>query len=63
LWQQDGHPYSEFISDDGVHHNDRGYACMASALAAIIVDGLGPDPAGRTVRTATARMEPRSISP
>ncbi len=42
LWQEAGHPYGEFLADDGIHHNDRGYACVAKALAQSIVDGLGP---------------------
>ena len=44
-WQAEGHPYSQFVSDDGVHHNDRGYRCMAKALAGSILDGLGIVPA------------------
>ena len=42
LWQEEGHPYSEFLADDGVHHNDRGYACLSKALAASMLEGLGP---------------------
>ena len=45
LWQEAGHPYSEFLADDGIHHNDRGYACVARALARSIIEGLGPPPA------------------
>ncbi len=52
-WQRDGHPYSEFVSDDGVHHNDLGYRCVAKALAGAIVEGLNAP----TV-TAT-RMQPK----
>jgi acyl-CoA thioesterase-1 len=44
LWQGDGHPYSEFLADDGIHHNDLGYACIAKALARSMLDGLGPMP-------------------
>ena len=44
-WQAEGHPYSEFVSDDGVHHNDRGYRCVAKALAGSILEGLGVMPA------------------
>ena len=40
-WQQAGHPYEEFVSSDGIHHNDHGYRCMAKALAGAILDGLG----------------------
>lgn len=42
LWQDKGHPYAEFLADDGVHHNDLGYACVAKALAGSMVEGLGP---------------------
>jgi len=40
-WRSNGHPYEQFISNDGVHHNDLGYRCMASALASAILEGLG----------------------
>lgn len=40
-WQQAGHPYGEFVTPDGIHHNDHGYRCMAKALAGAILDGLG----------------------
>ena len=39
-WSRGGHPDAEFISDDGIHHNDRGYRCVAQALAASIIEGL-----------------------
>lgn len=39
-WERDGHPPSLFISADGLHHNDRGYRCVATALSAAILDGL-----------------------
>lgn len=41
LWQDAGYPYADFLDNDGVHHNDRGYACLARALAATILDGMG----------------------
>ena len=44
-WQAEGHPYGEFVSEDGVHHNDHGYRCMAKALAGSILEGLGVMPA------------------
>ncbi len=40
-WRLGGFPYQQFISDDGVHHNDAGYRCVASALASAILEGLG----------------------
>ena len=39
-WAQEGAPAHTFIATDGLHHNDRGYACVASALADAILDGL-----------------------
>lgn len=45
-WQQDGHPYMEFMSADGLHHNDTGYRCVAKALAGAILQGLGPSSSG-----------------
>ena len=39
-WRENGHPYTDFLSNDGVHHNDHGYACIARALAQAIVAGL-----------------------
>ncbi len=53
-WQHQGHPYAEFVSTDGVHHNDLGYRCVAAALADDIVGGLQEtEPA--IVRSASAR--------
>jgi len=40
-WKSEGYPYAEFVSEDGVHHNDHGYACVAKALAHSIAAGLG----------------------
>ena len=40
-WRLGGHPYEQFISDDGIHHNDLGYRCVARALASAILEGLG----------------------
>ncbi len=42
MWQDAGHPYAEFLADDGVHHNDLGYRCVAQALSQSIIAGLGP---------------------
>ncbi len=39
-WDQEGAPYLTFISTDGLHHNDHGYACVANALADAILQGL-----------------------
>jgi acyl-CoA thioesterase I len=39
-WQRAGYPYDLFIGPDNLHHNDRGYACVARALSQAIVAGL-----------------------
>jgi acyl-CoA thioesterase I len=39
-WDQEGSPALTFIASDGLHHNDRGYACVASALADAVMQGL-----------------------
>ena len=39
-WVQEGAPALTFIAADGLHHNDRGYACVADALADAILHGL-----------------------
>ena len=62
-WREGGTPYEAFIAPDGLHHNDRGYRCVAAALAAMIVEGLsdpeiGRAPQGREPRTgAQARRD------
>jgi acyl-CoA thioesterase I len=39
-WSQEGAPEPAFIAADGLHHNDRGYVCVADALADAILHGL-----------------------
>jgi acyl-CoA thioesterase I len=39
-WDQEGAPALKFIAADGLHHNDRGYDCVATALADAILQGL-----------------------
>jgi acyl-CoA thioesterase I len=39
-WDQAGTPALAFIAADGLHHNDRGYVCVADALADAILNGL-----------------------
>ena len=38
-WQHDGVLLADFIAADGLHHNDRGYLCVAQALAHSILSG------------------------
>jgi acyl-CoA thioesterase-1 len=39
-WLRDGEPFADFISEDGLHHNDHGYFCVAQVLAQSILAGL-----------------------
>jgi lysophospholipase L1-like esterase len=41
-WLHEGAPYTDFLANDGMHHNDRGYACVARSLARVMVGGLTP---------------------
>jgi lysophospholipase L1-like esterase len=62
-WQEEGYPYADFISDDGVHHNDRGYACVARALAEMITDGLAVEPPARSMQMVASHVERRAVTP
>ena len=37
-----GVPNESLLASDGLHHNDRGYACIAEALARSLVAGMAP---------------------
>ncbi|OYW02178.1 MAG: GDSL family lipase [Acidiphilium sp. 37-64-53] len=39
-WQANDPPLADFLAGDGLHMNDRGYACTAAALAAAIVQAV-----------------------
>lgn len=41
-WQASGTPFGDLLAPDGLHHNDRGYACVAEALARTILAATGP---------------------
>ncbi|MEJ0018134.1 MAG: GDSL-type esterase/lipase family protein [Acetobacteraceae bacterium] len=41
-WHRDGESLAEFIATDGLHHNDRGYLCVARSLAHAILQGIAP---------------------
>jgi acyl-CoA thioesterase-1 len=41
-WSSDGAVLAEFLAADGLHHNDRGYLCIAQSLAHSILAGLAP---------------------
>lgn len=44
-WESAGVAPAAFIADDGLHHNDRGYLCVARSLAREIVAALRPETA------------------
>ena len=39
-WERGGTPMQEFIAPDGLHHNNRGYTCVALALSDAIVSAV-----------------------
>ncbi len=41
-WEAAGIPNDAIIGPDGLHHTDRGYACIAQALAQSVIDAAGP---------------------
>lgn len=41
-WEDAGAPAAEFLGPDGLHHNDRGYDCLAGALARTLAAALRP---------------------
>jgi len=55
-WRDAGLPPAEVLASDGLHHNDRGYACLAEALAASLISAASHRPAnhltGRDLRLA-----------
>jgi len=49
-WAAAGTPPEQMLISDGLHHNDRGYACLSAAVATAMVAGL---PASRPATLAT----------
>lgn len=43
-WGSAGVPPADLLVGDGLHHNDRGYGCVASALSASLTVALMPPP-------------------
>jgi acyl-CoA thioesterase I len=41
-WAAAGTPPAEMIGQDGLHHNDHGYACLAQAVTLAMLDAAGP---------------------
>jgi acyl-CoA thioesterase-1 len=50
-WETEKLPFDQFVTADGLHMNDWGYACVAKLLATAILDGTRPPAA-----TATATV-------
>ena len=48
-------PFEHFITADGLHMNDWGYACVAKLLAAALTDDIKP-PAATAIITPAARQ-------
>lgn len=42
-WREAGFPPQAFVAADGLHHNDRGYRCVAEALAQSILRAITHD--------------------
>jgi len=42
-WRSEGFAFADFIAVDGLHHKDRGYFCVADALAKSMLAGLKQD--------------------
>ncbi len=42
-WAGAGAPYSDFVSPDRLHHNDRGYQCLGEAVAASVAAAVDTD--------------------
>lgn len=51
-WESGGDSPALFLAPDGLHHNDRGYRCVAQALSAALVDGMS---AARTINATAGR--------
>ena len=56
-WTARGAPPEAMLTSDGLHHNDRGYACLSAAVAEAMIDGL-PQTRTATRTTALATRSP-----
>ncbi len=54
-WAAAGVSNDAMLSPDGLHHNDRGYRCIAAALADSIVEALHPAPPVMAGRVTSGR--------
>ncbi len=65
-WRAEGQDYDRFLAQDGLHHNDFGYRCLAENLAGTIADAVqdrGQRVAASPAATGTGkRAAERSLS-
>jgi acyl-CoA thioesterase I len=54
-YEQENLPFEHFMTADGVHMNDWGYACVAKLIASAIVDGARPPAATATAAPVSAK--------
>jgi len=54
-WRAKGYPYASFVAPDRLHHNDRGYRCIADALAQSIEEGLEARPSREAMQVKLTR--------
>jgi len=41
-WYDDGMPYAQFVTNDGLHLNDFGQKCIGKLLSTSILDAIKP---------------------
>jgi|SRR5579871_6853318 len=51
-WRSEGVAFADFLATDGLHHNDRGYFCVAAALSRSMLAGLQEAPATHKLTAA-----------
>ena len=51
-WYNDGMPYAQFVTNDGLHLNDFGQKCIGKLLSQSILDAINPRQLTGTARTS-----------
>ena len=54
-WETEKMPFDQFVTADGLHMNDWGYACVAKLIASAILDGTKPPAATATATAGTVK--------
>ena len=54
-WETEKLPFDQFVTADGLHMNDWGYACVAKLIANAILDGTKPPAATATATAGTIK--------